>query len=288
MQDQKTTTSSKADAPEPQAEGWEARQARLAGKGGKPMAKEGRDDRAARGGVAQALGEAVEGMVKAHLGAMPHKGRADKIPTPVQIKRNLGPQPSGAVGVYGELRQPVAPDFLGHWITDDGLLPLALEVKSAQDIHEHARRWAIPDKLRIYSQDLPTHTDGPRALGGLVGGGGMVGRQDGRGGDGSEVKRRAAVRAMLDKGAQRQDGHQGAYVEDVGRKGGVAGVVLYREATRALYLIPVHPEMEGLPSLRAASWAWEDLEAWRLPARRSLADALCGWRRYLREGWGGL
>lgn len=268
----------------------EAEQQRLAGAGGRPVAPEGRADRAARGRQSQRIGEAVEGMLKAHVAPYPHAGRLDKIPTPVQIKRNLGPNASkgGAIEVYGELRPPVAPDFLGHWMTAQGLLPLAIEAKAAQDTEAHARRWAIPDKLRIHT----------RPLEGLVGRDGQVGRQAGEQASGAqearaqkEASKRAALRALLD-GVQadhaRRDGHQGLYLEDLGAKGGVAAVFLWRESTRAQYLVPVDPQRPHIPSLRASSWAWDELGAWEVPPRASIADALSSWARYKVGGWAGL
>lgn len=100
-------------------------------------------DRRRRGRAAQSLGEATEALFKGYIEAHPTRGHAVKVPTPVQVKRAVG---HGQV--IGELRAPVAPDFMGWWKGEAGLAPLAVEVKHAQDTAEHRHRFALPDKLR--------------------------------------------------------------------------------------------------------------------------------------------
>lgn len=101
-------------------------------------------ERRARGRVAKALGDAVEERFKAHFALLASRGCVVKIPTPVQIKRALkGGQ------VVGELRQPVAPDFLGWWKTPEGMPRfVAVEVKHAEATDTNARRFVLADKLR--------------------------------------------------------------------------------------------------------------------------------------------
>jgi hypothetical protein len=275
MEPKRTWTQIQAEQARHEQEAQQAQEAllpRLRGDKGRPACPEGSADRRQRARVAQATGEAVEAMLRAHVAGHEAQGRLDKIPTPVQIKRNLGPNASGAVEVYGELRQPVAPDFLGHWITEAGLSPLAIEAKSAQDTEDHKHRWALPPRLRL-------HDNPQEAL-----------RSE------DEATRREAVKALLklaqsrDKGrdptrAAPKDGHQGLYLEDLARKGGLAAVFLWREQGGAQFLVPVHPESPHMPSLRAPSWAWSDLAPWEIPRGAGVAQALTAWRRYVEGGW---
>lgn len=186
------------------------------------------DDRRRRGRAAQALGEATEALFKGYIEAHPTMGHAVKVPTPVQIKRTVG-----GGQVIAELRAPVAADFLGWWKGEGGLVPLAVEVKHAQDTAEHRHRFALPEKLRA------------------------------------------------DKG-----GHQAAFLHRLARDGGIAAVFVWRQSTRAEYLVPIHPEMEALPSLGVPSWAWDALEPYRVPPMTSLAAALGRWTAYRAGGWG--
>ncbi len=83
---------------------------------------------------------------------------------------------------------------------------------------------------------------------------------------------------------KRLRGHQGAALSAVGERGGVAAVLLWRDlgAIGSLYLLP-WPVCDPRPE--RVSWAWGEIEPWRVPHRVAWTGALADWEGYCQRGW---